>query len=126
MSQYNEDTTHAPPVSTTSSLPNDDEKLMAVLIYVTSIFAPIIGPLLIWLIKRDNSKFIDVAGKNYFNFEISYTIWAVIGTILIFVLIGFLIVPIVALLYLIFKIVAIVKAYNGEDYLPPLSIPFFK
>lgn len=38
MSQYNEDTTHAPPVSSTSSLPNDDEKLMAVLIYVTSIF----------------------------------------------------------------------------------------
>lgn len=34
------------------NVPTDDERLMAVLIYVTSFFTSIIGPLLIWLIKR--------------------------------------------------------------------------
>lgn len=47
---------------------NDDARLMAMLIYVLSFFTSIIGPLIIWLIKRDESPFVDRAGKNYFNF----------------------------------------------------------
>lgn len=108
------------------NVPTDDERLMAVLIYVTSFFTSIIGPLLIWLIKRDTSRFVDISGKNYFNFIISYSIWSIVSSLLMFVLIGFVILPIVLLLSFIFHIVAIIKAYNGEDYLPPLSIRFFK
>ncbi|MCD8904800.1 DUF4870 domain-containing protein [Staphylococcus chromogenes] len=108
------------------NVPTDDERLMAVLIYVTSFFTSIIGPLLIWLIKRDTSRFVDISGKNYFNFIISYSIWSIAASLLMFVLIGFVILPIVLLLSFIFHIVAIIKAYNGEDYLPPLSIRFFK
>lgn len=108
------------------NVPTDDERLMAVLIYVTSFFTSIIGPLLIWLIKRDTSRFVDISGKNYFNFIISYSIWSIVTSLLMFVLIGFVILPIVLLLSFIFHIVAIIKAYNGEDYLPPLSIRFFK
>lgn len=108
------------------NVPTDDERLMAVLIYVTSFFTSIIGPLLKWLIKRDTSRFVDISGKNYFNFIISYSIWSIAASLLMFVLIGFVILPIVLLLSFIFHIVAIIKAYNGEDYLPPLSIRFFK
>ncbi|WP_439332994.1 DUF4870 domain-containing protein, partial [Staphylococcus chromogenes] len=68
---------------------------MAVLIYVTSFFTSIIGPLLIWLIKRDTSRFVDISGKNYFNFIISYSIWSIIASLLMFVLIGFVILPII-------------------------------
>ncbi|UEX90537.1 DUF4870 domain-containing protein [Staphylococcus ratti] len=106
--------------------PTEEERLMAVLIYVTSFFTTILGPLLIWLIKYENSKFVDVTGKNYFNFIISYTLWTILASILIIVLIGLFALPIILLLSFIFHIVAIVKAYNGEDYLPPLSIRFFK
>ncbi|AVQ33683.1 DUF4870 domain-containing protein [Staphylococcus muscae] len=106
--------------------PSDDEKLMAFLIYATSFFALIIGPLIIWLLKRDDSKFVDTTGKNYLNFILSYTIWSIIGTILLFVLIGFIILPIITILGFVFQIVGMIKAYQGEDYLPPLSIPFFK
>ena len=42
------------------------------------------------------------------------------------ILIGFVLLPIIVILNFIFTIVAAVKAYNGEDYLPPLSIRFFK
>ncbi|MCS4486038.1 DUF4870 domain-containing protein [Staphylococcus americanisciuri] len=105
--------------------PSDDERLMAVLIYVTSFFTTIILPLIIWLVKRDDSRFIDVTGKNYINFILSYTIWSAIGLLLVLVLVGLIILPIISLLVFIFHIVAIVKAYHGEDYLPPLSIRFF-
>ncbi|PTF83279.1 DUF4870 domain-containing protein, partial [Staphylococcus chromogenes] len=95
------------------NVPTDDERLMAVLIYVTSFFTSIIGPLLIWLIKRDTSRFVDISGKNYFNFIISYSIWSIVASLLMFVLIGFVILPIILLLSFIFHIVAIIKAYNG-------------
>lgn len=90
------------------------------------VFHYILAPLVIWLIKREDSAFVDRAGKNYFNFLISYVIWLTVSTILMFILIGFILFPIFAILNFIFTIVAAVKAYNGEDYLPPLSIRFFK
>ncbi|UXR78029.1 MULTISPECIES: DUF4870 domain-containing protein [unclassified Staphylococcus] len=106
--------------------PSDDEKLMAFLIYATSFFTTIIGPLVIWLLKRDDSKFVDTTGKNYLNFILSYTIWGIAGTVLLLILVGFIILPILAILAFVFQIVALIKAYQGEDYLPPLSIRFFK
>lgn len=105
--------------------PSSDDKLMATLIYVTSFFTSLILPLIIWLFKRDNSPFVDITGKNYLNFYISYIIWSTIAAILMVVLIGFVLLPIVMLLGLIFHIFGIVKAYKGEVYLPPLSIRFF-
>ncbi|WP_251517880.1 MULTISPECIES: DUF4870 domain-containing protein [Staphylococcus] len=106
--------------------PTDDDRLMAALIYVSSFFGSFIAPLIIWIIKRDESTFIDRTGKNYWNFFISYSIWLTISTLLMFILIGIIIAPIIAILMFIFTIVGAIKAYQGEDYLPPLSIPFFK
>lgn len=106
--------------------PDADARLMATLIYVLSFFTSLIAPLIIWLIKRDESPFVDRAGKNYLNFLLSYLIWVTVATIAIFIIIGIIILPILVLLNFIFTIVAAVKAYNGEDYLPPLSIRFFK
>lgn len=106
--------------------PNADARLMATLIYVLSFFTSLIAPLIIWLIKREESPFVDRAGKNYLNFLLSYLIWITVATIAIFIIIGIIILPILVLLNFIFTIVAAVKAYNGEDYLPPLSIRFFK
>lgn len=106
--------------------PDADARLMATLIYVLSFFTSLIAPLIIWLIKREESPFIDRAGKNYLNFLLSYLIWVTVATVAILIIIGIIILPILVLLNFIFTIVAAVKAYNGEDYLPPLSIRFFK
>ncbi|MCE7784774.1 DUF4870 domain-containing protein [Staphylococcus xylosus] len=106
--------------------PDGDARLMATLIYVLSFFTYLIAPLIIWLIKRDESPFVDRAGKNYLNFLLSYLIWITVASIAIVIIIGIIILPILILLNFIFTIVAAVKAYNGEDYLPPLSIRFFK
>ncbi|MBF7016418.1 DUF4870 domain-containing protein [Staphylococcus sp. 27_4_6_LY] len=103
-----------------------EDRLMVMLIYILSFFTSFIGPLIIWLVKRDVSPFVDRGGKNYFNFLISYIIWTIVSSILMLIIIGFILLPVIAILNLIFTIIAIVKASNGEDYLPPLSIRFIK
>ncbi len=42
---------------------SNDENIMAMLIYLLSLFTSIIGPLIIWLLKKDESKLVDRAGK---------------------------------------------------------------
>ncbi|MBI5974601.1 DUF4870 domain-containing protein [Staphylococcus canis] len=105
---------------------SENERLMALLIYVTSFFTALIAPLIIWLLNREESHFVDITGKNYLNFFISYFIWISISTALMIVLIGFITTPILAIMSFIFHIIGIIKAYNGEHYLPPLSIRFFR
>ena len=57
---------------------NSADKLWAMAIYLSSFFFVLIGPLVIWLIKKNDSDFIDYHGKEYFNFLISYTIYFLI------------------------------------------------
>nr|WP_026023729.1 DUF4870 domain-containing protein [Mammaliicoccus lentus] len=105
---------------------NDDERLFGMLIYLTSLFTALIAPLIIWLIKRDESSFVDRIGKDYLNFFISYTIWGIVAGVLCLIIIGIILLPILAILVFIFTIIGAVKAYQGETYLPPLSIRFIK
>ena len=93
-----------------------DERLLAAAIYVSSFFTAFIGPLVIWLIKKDESSFIDYHGREYFNFLISYTVYGIISGILILVLIGFVLVWLVGVLALVFTIIAAIKAYDGKEY----------
>lgn len=99
---------------------NNDERMFAMLIYLISFFLPILGPLVIWLLKREDSDFIDYHGKEYFNFFISYAVYGIVCTILMIILIGFVLIFIVGLAGFIFTIVALVKAYGGEKYRIPL------
>ncbi|MFZ0616271.1 MAG: DUF4870 domain-containing protein [Chthoniobacterales bacterium] len=86
--------------------------------------AHIVVPLVIWLVKRANSPEIDATGKEVLNFQISYTIYSIIAGALCFVLIGFLILPIVLIVWLACIIIAAVKTSNGEKYRYPFTIRF--
>ncbi|WP_407272968.1 DUF4870 domain-containing protein [Radiobacillus sp. PE A8.2] len=107
-------------------MPSNDEKLFAMLIYLLNLPFPIIGPLIIWLIKREESSFVDYHGKECCNLIISYTIYTAVASISILLLIGFVLLPLVGLLLFIFNIIAAVKAYGGEKYRIPLVIHFIK
>ncbi|SHG57204.1 DUF4870 domain-containing protein [Ornithinibacillus halophilus] len=103
-----------------------DDRLYAMLLYVLSFPFTVLGPLLIWLLKREQSPFVDHHGKQYFNFIVSYFIYGIIGAILMFVLIGFVIVFALSIMAIVFTIIAAVKAYQGEWYKFPLVIEFLK
>lgn len=106
--------------------PSKEDKTMGMLIYLLSLFTAIIGPLIIWLLKKEESEFIDFHGKEYFNFFISYSIYSIVASVLMLVLIGFILLPIIAVMFFVFTIIAIFKAYNGEYYRFPLIIHFLK
>lgn len=86
----------------------------------------IVGPLVMWLIKKDESDFIDRHGKSAVNFHLTMLIASIISLILIIVLIGFFLLIAIGILVVVFAIIAAVKAQNGEEYTYPMSIPFLK
>ncbi|GAK02530.1 hypothetical protein JCM19037_770 [Geomicrobium sp. JCM 19037] len=59
--------------------------------------ATLFAPLILWLIKRHESEYVDAHGKAAVNFQISYFIYAIVSSILIFVFIGFVLVFIVGI-----------------------------
>lgn len=86
----------------------------------------IVGPLILWQLKKDDYPFVDEQGKEAVNFQISMTIYAIVSTFLVILIIGLLLLPAVAIIDLIFLLVAAVKANNGQHYRYPLTIRFIK
>jgi uncharacterized protein len=93
-----------------------EERTLAMLIYLISFFTAFIGPLVIWLLKKDESEFIDHHGREYFNFLISFTIYGIISTILIILLIGIFLLIALGIAAFILTIIAAIRAYEGEHY----------
>jgi uncharacterized Tic20 family protein len=89
-------------------------------------FGSILGPLVIWVVKRADSPYIDAVGKEAVNFNISFAIYAVIAAFSMFALIGFVLFPLVCLVWLIFVIMAAIKASEGRMYRYPLTIRLIK
>ncbi len=89
-------------------------------------FGNILGPLTLWLIKKDELPVVDVEGKEALNFQLSMTIYSMVAFLLCFVFIGFLLIFPLIIANLILIIVAAVKASNGESYQYPLTIRFIK
>ena len=86
----------------------------------------ILGPLIIWLMKREVSPFIDTHGKEALNWQISATIYFVVCFALVFVLIGFVLLPALLIFDIVIVIIATVRANGGQAYRYPLTIRFIK
>ena len=84
----------------------------------------IVGPLVVWLAKREDSPEIDAHGKEAINFQISMLIWNVGAAILCLVLIGFVLLIVLHLLNVIFVVIASIRASEGKLYRYPLTIRF--
>lgn len=93
-----------------------DDRTLAMMIYVISFFTAFIGPLIIWLLKKDESDFIDHHGREYFNFLISMTVYFIISAILIIVVIGIIMVIVLSIAVFVLTIVAAIKAFEGDYY----------
>ena len=93
---------------------------------VVPVVGCIIGPLIVWQIKKEEFTFLDEQGKEAVNFQISMLIYGIVAGLLCFVCVGVVLLPAVAIFDLIFLLIAAVKANNGEHYRYPLTIRFIK
>lgn len=109
----------------TQGTSNDDRNL-AMLAHLLGIVSGFVGALIIWLIKKDQSAFIDEQGKEALNFQITVMIAFVGSWILMFVLIGMLLMPLILIGNLVFCILAAVAVSKGEHYKYPLAIRLLK
>ena len=96
-------------------------------------FGNILGPLIVWQIKKNEFPSVDVHGKASLNFQITATLAALIcvvaGIVLSVICIGYLLFVVagaIALAGLVLAIIAGIKANNGEDYKYPWSLELVK
>jgi uncharacterized Tic20 family protein len=89
-------------------------------------FGNLLGPLTIWLIKKDEMPFVDDQGKESLNFQLTMLIALIISAILVVVLIGIAMLVILGIFQIIILIVATIKANEGVRYRYPYAIRFIK
>lgn len=90
-------------------------------------FGNVIGPLVVWLIKKDTMPLVDQHGKEALNFQITVAIAALVCIVLMFVLIGIVLIFVVGLGALVLTIMAAIKVSNGElDYKYPFTLRLIK
>jgi len=92
-------------------------------------FGNVLGPLLVWQIKKQEFPSVETHGKAALNFQLTVLIAVVAGLILAFVLsffcIGFILFPLVGLIGIagiVFGVIAGIKANEGKDYEYPYSL----
>lgn len=105
---------------------SQNAKNMALLCHLLGFFTCFIGPLIVWLIKKDDDPFIDQQGKEALNFQITVTIACIVGSLLSVICIGFFILAAVGLADIIFVIMACVASSKGQAYRYPVSIRLIK
>lgn len=110
-----------------------DERNIALLAHLGTFFGGFIVPLVIWLVKKDESKYISEHAKESLNFQVSLIIYLV-GSVFVFLIsflvFGIFLIMLVAIGISIFSLVATIlasiNASQGKFFKYPMTIRFFK
>jgi uncharacterized Tic20 family protein len=103
-----------------------DDKTMAMLCHLLGLLTSFIGPLIIWLIKKDQSAYVNEQGKEALNFQITVAIAMVVASFSVAICIGFALVPAVGIADLVLCIMACIAANKGEPYRYPFCLRLIK
>lgn len=128
-----------PPVPPAGSGENASTRSLEVLCHVSAVagfmvpFGNIWGPLIVWLLKRDESPGVDAHGKEALNFQISWSIYGLVLTAVMvglwLILLGWILIPVLAIGWVamvILTVIGSIKASNGQLYRYPLTIRFLQ
>lgn len=85
-------------------------------------FGNVLGPLVVWLVKKDTMPFVAEQAKEALNFNITAALAAIVASISMIVLIGFLLLPAVVIAWLVLTVMAGMAASRGENYRYPFSL----
>jgi len=117
------------PIPPAGYVPTADERQWALVAHLSGLVASalggfaFLGPLIVWLIKKDQSPFVADQAKEALNFQIAVTIALLVSVaIAIATCVGAILLPIVGIGSLVFAIIAAVEANKGVYYRYPYSI----
>jgi uncharacterized Tic20 family protein len=103
-----------------------EARMWAMLAHLLGLFTCFVGPLIIWLVKKEEDAFIEDQGKEALNFQITIAIAMVVSGLLSVVCIGIILGMAVGVADLIFCILACVKSNSGEAYRYPVCLRLIK
>lgn len=109
-------------------LSDSSERTYALFIHLSQLLTmvgfPIIVPLILWLVKKNDSAFIDDHGREVVNFIISILIYSIAAVVLVFVGVGMCIIFALPIFQIVVAIIGAVRANSGEFYRYPMTIRF--
>jgi uncharacterized Tic20 family protein len=105
------------------SAPTSDERTLAILSHVLALFFWIIPPLVIYLLKKEESTFVTAHAKESLNFQLTI---GIIGIVLFLTIIGILLLWVLGILAVVLIVVATIKASESKIYHYPMTIRFIK
>ena len=106
--------------------PTSDERTLAILAHILTIVSSFIAPLVIYLLKKDESPFVSEHAKESLNFQITMFILFMISFVLMLVLIGFLLIWLLSIANLVLVIIATIKANENKMYRYPINFRLIK
>lgn len=115
-----------------NNLNSKDERLWATLAHLGIVagliipFGSVLGPLIIWLVFKDRSSYVDYHAKEALNFQLTMLIGFVACIILMFIIIGIPLLIALAIVDLVMSIKAAMAADKGEHYKYPYSLRLIK
>jgi uncharacterized Tic20 family protein len=122
----------AEPATEPTSAPTQDERTWGMVAHLSALgffilpFGNIIGPLVVWLAKRDHSAFVGLHAKEALNFNITVLIGALVCGVLFLFSIGILFGAVLFVFWLVLTIIAALKANEGATYRYPFTVRLVK
>lgn len=104
-------------------MPSQENRLIALLAHLITFMSSFIGPLVIYLLKRDESPFVGDHAKEVLNFHLSVLLY-VVG--LAVTVVGVILIPVLGVFVMVVTIMGAIRAYDGQPYRYPLCIRFVK
>lgn len=105
--------------------PSGSDKLWAVVCHLSDfIGAPLLIPLIIYLVRKDDSAFVRRHAGEALNFHLSFLIYSLVCIPLVFIVVGIVFLIVLGLVALVLSIVAAIKAGEGKAYTYPFTIHF--
>ena len=115
-----------PPIPTDPMQPADNDKNIALLVWIGGIFFGFIPSLIVWLMNKDKPGWLTDQCREALNFQITVMIAYLASWVLIFIIIGLFLFFIVLILSLVFGIIGAIKSSQGISYRCPLAIRLLK
>jgi hypothetical protein len=128
-----ETTYPTPPPLPSAAAPLTNVRTWAALCHASALFGVflhfpghLLGPLVVWLVKRGDAPEIDAHGKEALNFQISMLIYNIVAAVFCLILIGFVFLAIFWVLNAVLVIIASIQASEGKFYRYPMTIRFLQ
>lgn len=82
----------------------------------------ILGPMILWILKKDDMPFVREQGREAINFQITMLLAVLVSGALILVLIGMVLLPVVIVIDFVLILAATLSASEGRAYRYPLTL----